>query len=109
MPTASVVKLPRKLISFVRKKYFFVQKIFFFVQIYLTPRPSFHILPEVFSANYSANAHRPQQLAFFCQTDTNQAISDFVLSKKQNKISRDTFFGYKLSKAIITRRINLEY
>lgn len=102
MPAASVVKPPRKLISFVRKKYFFVQ-------IYLAPRPSFHILPEVFSANYSANAHRPQQLAFFCQTDTNQAISDFVLSKKQNKISRDTFFGYKLSKAIITRRINLEY
>ncbi len=109
MPAASVVKPPQKLISFVRKKYFFVQKIFFFVQIYLTPRPSFHILPEVFSANYSANAHRPQQLAFFCQTDTNQAISDFVLSKKQNKISQDTFFGYKLSKAIITRRINLEY
>lgn len=41
MPTASVVKPPKKLISFVRKKYFFVQKIFFFVQIYLTPRPFF--------------------------------------------------------------------
>lgn len=37
MPAASVVKPPKKLISFVRKKYFFVQKIFFFVQIYLTP------------------------------------------------------------------------
>lgn len=109
MPAASVVKPPQKLISFVRKKYFFVQKIFFSYKSILLPARFSHIVPGVFSANYSANAHRPQQLAFFCQTDTNQAISDFVLSKKQNKISRDTFFGYKLSKAIITRRINLEY
>jgi len=91
MPAASVVKPPKKLISFVRKKYFFVQKIFFFVQIYLTPRPSFHILPEVFFRKlfrkcsqtaaisiFLSDRYEPSNIRFCFKQKTEQNIPRYI-------------------------------